>query len=149
MTDQMIVLKQLRELERMDIDGLRERWIALMASPPPKIRAVYLRHRLAYRVQELAFGNDPWVERRLDELAAKVRRDDARKNKRGIQPIVGTRLVRQYKGIEHHVRVLPAGFEYQGKAYSSLTRIACDITGSWVSGPAFFGLAQKRREAAR
>lgn len=55
MTDRMMVLKQLRELERMDIDGLRERWVALMASPPPKIRAVYLRHRLAYRVQELAY----------------------------------------------------------------------------------------------
>jgi hypothetical protein len=54
MTDRMMVIKQLRELERMDIDGLRERWIVLMASSVPKIRAVYLRHRLAYRVQELA-----------------------------------------------------------------------------------------------
>jgi hypothetical protein len=127
MTDQMMVLQQLRELERMDIDGLRARWVALMASPPPKIRAVYLRHRLAYRIQELAYGGDDWVNRRLDELAAHVRKEDARKNKRGMQPI--------------------AGFEYQGKTYASLTRIACDITGSWISGPAFFGLAQKRREA--
>jgi len=34
MTERMMVLQQLRELERMDIDGLRERWVALMASPP-------------------------------------------------------------------------------------------------------------------
>jgi hypothetical protein len=148
MADRMMVLQQLRELERMDIDGLRARWIALMASPVPKIRAVYLRHRLAYRVQELAYGGDDWVNRRLDELAAHVRKQDARKNKRGIKPIVGTRLVRTYKGFEHQVRVLPTGFEYQGKTYTSLTRIACDITGTWISGPAFFGLAQKRREAA-
>lgn len=149
MTDRMMVLKQLKELERLDYDQLRDRWVTLMASPPPKIHRIYLKHRLAYRIQELACGSDAWVDRRLDELTSKHRHDHARKNKRAIHPITGIRLVRDYKGTEHHVRVLPNGFEYQGKAYSSLTRIACDITGSWVSGPAFFGLTPKKREAAK
>ncbi len=149
MTDRMMVLAQLKELERLDYDQLRTRWVALMASPPPKIHRIYLKHRLAYRIQELAYGSDAWVNRRLDELTSKHRHEHARKNKRAIHPITGIRLVRDYKGTEHHVRVLPNGFEYQGKTYSSLTRIACDITGTWVSGPAFFGLTAKKREVAK
>ena len=52
----------------------------------------------------------------------------------------GTRLMREWQGKVHQVTVLVKGFEHQGKAYSSLSSIAREITGTAWSGPLFFGL---------
>jgi len=52
----------------------------------------------------------------------------------------GTRLLREWHGATHEVRVLPHGFEYAGKTFTSLTAIARTITGTPWSGPAFFGV---------
>jgi len=38
------------------------------------------------------------------------------------------------------VTVLPQGFEYAGRFYTSLSAIAREITGTRISGPAFFHL---------
>ncbi|MEQ6340553.1 MAG: DUF2924 domain-containing protein [Gammaproteobacteria bacterium] len=44
-------------------------------------------------------------------------------------------------GQTHRVVAMSDGqFEYNGKPYNSLTRIANEISGSRWSGPAFFGL---------
>ena len=45
-------------------------------------------------------------------------------------PIIGTRLIREYQGVEHSVTVLHDGFEYQGRPYQSLSSIARAITGT-------------------
>ena len=52
----------------------------------------------------------------------------------------GSRLVREWHGRTHTVCVTDDGFEFQGKSYRSLTKIALDITGAQWSGPRFFGL---------
>ncbi len=52
----------------------------------------------------------------------------------------GTRLVREWKGDVYTVTVTQHGFEYQEKAYNSLSAIARLITGTQCSGPAFFGI---------
>ncbi len=52
----------------------------------------------------------------------------------------GTRLVREWGGISHHVVVLEDGYHYLERRYSSLSQIARDITGAHWSGPRFFGL---------
>ena len=52
----------------------------------------------------------------------------------------GTRLVREWQGVEHAVTVLESGFEYQGKPFKSLSAVANAITGTHWSGPLFFGL---------
>jgi hypothetical protein len=36
----------------------------------------------------------------------------------------GTRLIREWQGIEHCVTVRDEGFEYQGRPYKSLSAIA-------------------------
>ena len=38
------------------------------------------------------------------------------------------------------VTMLEGGFEYEGRPYRSLSAIAREITGSHISGPAFFGV---------
>jgi Protein of unknown function (DUF2924) len=55
----------------------------------------------------------------------------------------GTRLIREWKGQTHEVILTVDGYDYQGKRYKSLSPIACHITGTHWSGPAFFGTRKK------
>jgi hypothetical protein len=77
-------------------------------------------------------GGNPVVRR--------IRHDD--------KPIAGTRLIREYQGVEHSVTVLRDGFEYQGRPYQSLSAIARAITGTRWNGWTFFGLKHRRGLAA-
>jgi hypothetical protein len=56
----------------------------------------------------------------------------------------GTRLVREWKGQVHEVLAKEDGFEYLGEHFKSLSPIACRITGTRWSGPAFFGTKGKK-----
>ena len=56
------------------------------------------------------------------------------------KPIAGTRLIREYQGVEHVVTVTRDGYEYQGRPYQSLSAIARAITGTRWNGWVFFGL---------
>ncbi len=60
-------------------------------------------------------------------------------------PRPGTELVREYRGLRLRVAVLEQGFEWNGRAYSSLTALAREITGAHWNGRLFFGLTQRRR----
>jgi hypothetical protein len=60
------------------------------------------------------------------------------------RPITGTRLIREWQGVEHCVMVLDDGFEYQGRPYRSLSAIARAITGTRWNGLIFFGLKNQR-----
>ena len=62
-------------------------------------------------------------------------------------PIAGTRLIREWQGIEHAVTVRGDDFEYQGRPYKSLSAIARDITGVRWNGWVFFGLKNHRGAA--
>jgi hypothetical protein len=60
-------------------------------------------------------------------------------------PVVGTRLVREWRGERHEVTVVPGGFEYLGRLYRSLTAIAKVITGQHWNGRLFFGLRRRNQ----
>ena len=60
------------------------------------------------------------------------------------RPIAGTRLVREWQGVEHTVTVRDDGYEWQGKPYKTLSPIANAITGSRWNGWVFFGLKNQR-----
>jgi hypothetical protein len=59
-------------------------------------------------------------------------------------PIAGTTLTRSYKGRTLEVKVLDAGFEYEGQFFGTLSGLARQITGSHWNGYVFFGLASRR-----
>ena len=109
----------------------------------------FLENRLAYRIQELAYGGlSPETVERLDALADEL---DGKppKRRRGIErrPSAGTKLIRLWKGREHSVTVRIADFEYQGRPYGSLSAIARQITGTRWNGLVFFGLKNQQRGA--
>ena len=56
----------------------------------------------------------------------------------------GTVLVREFGGTRHTVTIVPEGFVWQEKTYSSLSAIAKIITGTNWNGPRFFGLREGR-----
>ena len=133
-----------RELDRirsLDLKELRREWVRLYHSPAPRISRDLLVLGLAYRVQETEYGGLGKSIRRKLQTIAKALRTTGRV---GPMPILslkpGARLVREWRGQTHTVTVTEDGFEYAGKSYASLTRIAKAITGAHWSGPRFFGL---------
>ena len=102
--------------------------------------------RLAYRLQELAFGPLPQETREM--LANYGQRFSRIQNATPIKPTAmpGSTLVREFDGRQFKVQVLADGrYEFDGKVYRSLSAIAKLITGTHWSGPAFFGLKSKVR----
>jgi hypothetical protein len=62
-------------------------------------------------------------------------------------PIAGTRLVREWQGVQHCVTIRGDDFEFQGRPYKSLSAIAREITGVRWNGWVFFGLKSHRGAA--
>ena len=146
MSDQ--VLARLAALKTTPTPKLKEQWRQLFDSEPPAFNRRYLESRLAYRIQELAYGGlKPETVRRLEKLGEELDggRVEVRKRPANDRPISGTRLIREYQGVEHCVTVRDDDFEYQGRPYKSLSAIARAITGTPWSGPVFFGLKGGRR----
>lgn len=133
------VLKQITALSGMDIATLKATWRDLYKTEPPKFNRANIERRLAYRIQETAYGGLPAeVKAQIIQMRRQMEAGTRQKDNSGPPP--GTVLVREYQGIEHRVTVLDGGFEYQGRRYSSLSVIARAITGTQWSGPLFFGL---------
>ena len=145
MTD--TVLARVSALNTMAIADLKQKWRELFETEPPPFNRRYLESRLAYRVQELAYGGlKPDTIQRLQALADDLDEDGARPRHRGSkgQPIAGTQLVREWQGVEHRVTVTDGGFLHGGKPYKSLSAIARAITGTRWNGWVFFGLKNMR-----
>ena len=135
------VLAQVAALPGMPTDKLKAMWRELNGTEPPPYNRTFLVKRLAYRLQELAFGGlSPQAHARLDDLADELDGKKKPKPKDRSTPVSGTRLVREWQGVMHEVTVLTDGFEWQGRRYKSLSVIARTITGTRWSGPLFFGL---------
>jgi hypothetical protein len=140
------VLAQLAALKGAPVANLKQKWRDLFDREPPPYNRRFLENRLAYRIQELAYGglSEETLER-LDALADEL---DGKKPRRRSsldnRPIAGARLIREWKGVEHCVTVRQDDFEYQGRPYKSLSAIARRITGTRWNGPLFFGLKNTR-----
>jgi hypothetical protein len=149
--DNAQVLARLAALKAMTVGELKADWQTLMGSTPPNNSRQFLEQRLAYRIQELTWGGPTKpVRQLLDALADEV---EGKKVRRSVitdprNPVIGTRLVREWDGAEHVITVLKDGFDWQGRRYKSLSAIARDITGTRWNGYRFFGLRDIKRNAA-
>jgi hypothetical protein len=138
---------RLAALKTTPTPDLKVQWRELFASEPPPFNRQYLVTRLAYRIQELAYGGlKPDTIRRLEKLGEDLDGGNPikRRIRTDLKPITGTRLLREWQGVEHVVTVTADGFEWQGRPYQSLSSIARAITGTRWNGWAFFGLKNRR-----
>ncbi len=128
---------KIAQLETLSLPELRKLWKKYYGTDCDTMQKDFYVGRIAYRMQELALGG-------LTLSTKKLIADICVTNQRraGLPP-VGTRIIREYKGIEYSVKVLSDGFEFNGDKFTSLSGIAKLITGTKVSGRFFFGLEKK------
>lgn len=144
------VLGRLAALRDADTPALKQQWRDLFGKEPPPHNRAYLQSRLAYRIQELAYGGlKPQTLARLEALGEQLDGGNTilRRIRHQDKPVTGTRLMRSYQGVEHTVTVLADGYEWQGRPYQSLSAIARAITGTRWNGWLFFGLKNSRGAA--
>ena len=144
------VLGRLAALRTLPTAELKRQWRELFGTEPPPFNRPYLQSRLAYRIQELAYGGlKPETRARLEALGEQLDGGNVvlRRVRADERPIAGTRLVREHGGVEHTVTVLADGFEWEGRPYRSLSAIARAITGTRWNGWTFFGLRNQRGAA--
>ena len=149
-TIEISVTARVAQLPHLSMDCLWAIWDEYFDDRPNHHHRTWLETRLAYRLQERAFGAlKSSMRRKLEDigetglLPARLRRDADRL-------LPGTVLTRTFDDTEH--RVLVRGmrdYEYDGRRFSSLSAVARAITGTHWSGPMFFGLKTPNRKDAK
>lgn len=133
------IIRQVIELENKSAAEIRQIYNEIM---PKKCAAnankEYLRPRVAYRLQELAFGSlGEEARAKLLKIAGGISINTLRHHS---DLIAGTKICREWGGAIHEVEVLKDCFEYQGQKFKSLSSIARKITNTRWNGPKFFKL---------
>ena len=137
------VLGRLAWIQTAPIAELKAEWRRLFGKEPPPFSRTYITSRLAYRIQELAYGGlKPETRARLEALGEQLDGGNVvlRRIRADSRPLPGTRLIREHDGVQHVVTVRADDFEYEGRPYRSLSAVARHITGTRWNGWTFFGL---------
>ncbi len=146
MSTETTVAAQLAALPKMPMAELWKLWDAYFPRRPGTWNRDYITSRVAFKIQEQAFGGmNPDLRRRLLRLGES---QSVFGKRRGNEVLLmpGTVLMRDWSEATHRVVVTPEGFyDLGGKVFKSLSAVARHITGTQWSGPRFFGLPQKSR----
>lgn len=136
------VAAQVAALPSLPIKELWMLWDRFFPKRPERPNRDYLESRVAYKLQEQAFGGlSPDTRRRLANIGIRHSKIKERRKSRDIHLAPGTVLVREWRERDHKVTVTAEGtFEYEGRFFKSLSAVARHIAGTPWSGPLFFGL---------
>lgn len=136
------VAARVAELGHLPMGELWTLWDRYFERRPEYPNRTHVESRIAYKLQEEAFGGlAPETRRRLEAIGAKYSKIKPRAPRRSISFAPGTVLLREWHEREHRVSVNADGrFEYEGLTFKSLTAVARHITGQHWGGPNFFGL---------
>jgi hypothetical protein len=122
---------EVRNLDALDLAGLRDAWASHWGRPPRFRSPSFLRAIIAWRLQAAAYGGlDTDIRRRLKATSLP----------RNCVLPVGAVVSREYRGVRHDVEIVSDGVIYEGRPYRSLSSVAREITGVHWNGPRFFGL---------
>ncbi|MBS3961756.1 MAG: DUF2924 domain-containing protein [Sandarakinorhabdus sp.] len=139
------VAARIAELACLPMAELWAQWDRYFPRRPDYPNRTHVESRIAYKLQEEAFGGlSNNTRQRLEAIGAKHSKIKLRARPRDINFAPGTVLLREWGEREHKVVVTADGlFEYEGSTFKSLTAVARQITGTHWSGPLFFGLTGK------
>jgi len=158
------VRREIENLRQQKTKALKARYRELFGEESRSSNQAHLFRRIAWRLQAIAEGDlSERARNRAAELATDVdlrlrpplkfwrQLAEADATERAHQrdprlPSVGTILTRQYQGRTICVKILKAGFEYDGRQYESLSAIASSVTGTRWNGFSFFGLKEVHRD---
>lgn len=151
--------KELAALRRMKVGELRARYAEAFGETTNARHKEWLLKRIIWRLQSLAEGdlterarlraaelaNDADLRRKpplSPQTAPQTKTATLRGRGQSRVPLIGSTIRRVYKGETLEVHVLPAGFEFEGVVYKSLSAVAKKITGSHCNGYLFFRLTK-------
>lgn len=161
------IARRIQELNDLTVNQLREKWVEVWNEPCRSRNKDYLRKRIAWRIQALAYGGiSERALRRAEELADEsllrilppreapalppgrktVTRKLAREGNPGL-PMPGSAITKNYQGRTLIVTVQDKGFEFEGETYRSLSAVAKAVTGTHWNGRLFFGLTNSKEAA--
>ncbi|MEY4966791.1 MAG: hypothetical protein RL274_2374 [Pseudomonadota bacterium] len=133
--------EEISRIQTLKPDEVRALWRDSFKMEVPKaLTRDLLVRTLCWHLQELAFGGHSPAILKLLASYAKGRLGEVGRLRR-LKP--GTELVREFQGVRHTVVITAEGFRWRDVDYSSLTAIACAITGTNWNGPRFFGLRER------
>ena len=144
------VTQQLLQLRTLSKASCIRKFIELYGYEPKQTQNIpALRARLAFRIQELHYGGIS--EKTRDTMKEFADKDPmanlCRTPKLGRTPVLGKRYVREWDGVRHEVILLEDGrAEYKGRFFRSLTAVADHITGTHISGYAFFNVPRGKKQ---
>lgn len=162
------VSREVKALDFLTLAQLQVKYRDLFGTETRTKNKVYLRKKVAWRIQERAEGGlSAEAQARIAELAPvelPVRTEPKQRAKKaGTEPPgtakvpkvtrdarlpeEGTILRRDYQGEAHEVEVLAEGFRHRGKFHKSLSSIAKAITNTNWNGFLFFGLINRDGKA--
>ena len=143
------ITQQLLQLRTLSKASCIRKFIELYGYEPKQTKNIpALRARLALRIQELHYGGiADSTRQKLKELADKDPMANlCRTPKPSRTPVLGKRYVREWDGVRHEVILLEDGrAEYKGRFFRSLTAVADHITGTHISGYAFFNVPRGKK----
>lgn len=147
-TQEQTVAARVAALPKLPMKELWTLWDQYFPRRPPHHNRGYVEGRVAYKIQEEAFGGlKPEVRQQLTRIGEAQSKMKPRKAN-DIRIVPGTVLVREFDNREHRVTALAdGGFDYEGRRFKSLSAAARHITGTQWSGPVFFGLIKTERRA--
>ncbi len=144
------IVAQIAQLPRLPMENLWVLWDEFFDRRPGHHQRTYIESRIAYKLQERAFGGLPTALRRRLEKIGETGEVPNQKRRTESQVAPGTVMVREYNGLTYRIMVLDDNrFELDGRPYKSLSAVARAITGSTYSGPVFFGLKPSHRDRQR
>jgi hypothetical protein len=143
MTKEAHIRAEVEMLRSLGKDELRARWTKMFGKvPPPALTKDLLGRMIAWRIQEQFHGGH---SRAILKLLGRLARGETAKQSTERQLRPGTLLMREHRGVRHTVTVIPDGFVWQDKTFSSLSAVARAITGTSWNGRRFFGLRTDRK----
>lgn len=141
---QTSIAAQVADLAKLPMPDLWKQWDRYFSRRPEFPNRTHIESRVAYKLQEEAFGGlAPEMRKRLEAIGAKHSKIKINAKPREFTFAPGTVLLREWGEREHKVMVTAEGsFEYGGRFFKSLTAVARQITGTHWSGPLFFGIGK-------
>lgn len=136
------VRQQLEQIDRWDTALLRKRYQEYFHADPGALPDSFLRGRIAYHFQRMSYGGLTEVEQKI--LLGRGRKDT--KVNPAARPVTASTSAnavyeRLYKGETIRLEVLgDHRFACRGKVFNSPTAAAVYVTGTHISGKAFFGI---------
>jgi hypothetical protein len=146
----LMVIRQIMPLQNKTTKELNDLWDKMFGIPPVVASKQHMIAKLAYRIQELAYGGlDEATENKIQAAVREISmpRKANEKPLKKFMPMLGTKIVKEYRGATHEVMVVSNGFAYGGSVYSSLSAVAQKITGTKWNGYKFFNFSRSEHNS--